>query len=252
VTASPMTPRDLSEKMMGAEARREEMLKLRKENIDDKLATVQTKKEELISEKSNRVREELENKLKSHEENRDAIIRKTKEDVQAYLAKVEQKVKDMEVSNEADKIAIKIALDASNDKADDIRSKQMEERIKQLQDHEDYVKSVIVNQEIKKKQYLSKLELSLDRASKRKEEHLSKVRETVKTEDVKIAEAKERREKEEKDLQQKTLSAISIKITKVEENQASKEESFKMKIEEKNRKAELVKQNKINLGPESA
>ena len=217
VTASPMTPRDLNEKMSGAEARREEMLKMRKENIDEKLATVQTKKEELITEKTNKVREELENKLKSHEENREAIIRKTKEDVQAYLAKVEQKVKEMEVSNEAEKIATKLAIDASNDKADENRTKQMEERIKLLQDHEDYVKSVIVNQEIKKKQYLSKLELSLDKATKRKEEHLSKVKETVKTEDVKVAEAKERREKEEKELQQKTLDAITIKITKVEE-----------------------------------
>ena len=58
-----MTPRDLNEKMAGAEARREEMIKLRKENIDEKLATVQTKKEELITEKTNKVREELENKL---------------------------------------------------------------------------------------------------------------------------------------------------------------------------------------------
>merc|ERR1719481_596794 len=68
-----MTP--LNERLSNAEARREEMKKLRKENIDEKLATVQTKKEEMIMEKSNKIKEGLENKLKACEENRDAIIK---------------------------------------------------------------------------------------------------------------------------------------------------------------------------------
>ena len=216
VTSSPLTPRDLSERLSSAEARRDEIIKLRKENIGDKLASVQTKKEELISEKTNRVREELENKLKSHEENRDAIITKTKEDIKAYLSKVESRVKEQEVANEAEKIAIKIAIGASTDKADENRARQMEDRIKQLQEHEDYVKSVIVNQEMKKKQYLANLELSLDKASKRKEEELSRKLESVKTEEVKIAEARERREKEEKDLQERTLASLTEKLCKVE------------------------------------
>ena len=57
VTGSPITPRDISDKLSNAETRREELKKLRKENIDEKLATVQSKKEELINEKSNKVKE---------------------------------------------------------------------------------------------------------------------------------------------------------------------------------------------------
>ena len=54
---TPLTLRDITEKLSNAETKREERLKLRKENIDEKLATVQNKKEELINEKSNKVKE---------------------------------------------------------------------------------------------------------------------------------------------------------------------------------------------------
>merc|ERR1712227_1083842 len=176
------------------------------------------KKEELINEKSNKVKEGLENKLKASEENREVIIRKTKEDVSAYLSKVEQKVRDLEVSTEAEKIAKKIALDADVMKVDQKRSEQLEKRIKELQDHEEYVKQVLATQEMKKKNYLASLERSLDKASKRKEDHLAKV----------------------------------------EEKQASREEDLKVKVEERTRRAEIVKLNKLSaaegssLGPESA
>ena len=168
-------------------------------------------------EKAYRVKEELENKLKVSEENRESIINKTKEDVHAYLTKVEQKVKDLEVSNEAEKIAIKIAMDANTNKADEKRSEQLEKRIKELQDHDEYVKQVKAAQEMKKKQYLANLEQSLDKASKRKEEQLAKVVEAAKETEVKVAEARERRDQEEKVLQEKTLASLNEKLGKVEE-----------------------------------
>jgi len=102
----------------------------------------------------------LENKLKASEENREIIIKKTKEDVAAYLSKVEQKVRDLEVTTEAEKIAKKIAMDADVMKVDQKRSEQLEKRIKELQDHEDYVKHVLASQEMKKKNYLANLESS--------------------------------------------------------------------------------------------
>jgi len=258
VTGSPITPRDISEKLSNAETRREELKKLRKENIDEKLATVQSKKEELINEKSNKVKEGLENKLKASEENREIIIKKTKEDVAAYLSKVEQKVRDLEVTTEAEKIAKKIAMDADVMKVDQKRSEQLEKRIKELQDHEDYVKHVLASQEMKKKNYLANLEKSLDKASKRKEDHLARVVETGQVEDQKIAEAKEKRELSEREMQAKTLAALTEKLSKVEEKQATREEDLKSKVEERTRRAEIVKLNKLtaaegsSLGPESA
>lgn len=255
---TPLTLRDITEKLSNAESKREERLKLRKENIDEKLATVQNKKEELINEKSIKVKEDLENKLKASEVNRELIIRKTKEDVQAYLSKVEQKVRDLEVTTEADKIVKKIAMDAEVKKVDQKRNEQLEKRIKELQDHEDYVKQVLATQEMKKKNYLASLERSLDKATKRKEDHLAKVVEVGQVEDIKVAEAREKRELSEKEMQAKTLAALNVKLSKVEEKQASREEDLKTRVEERARRAELVKLNKLtaaegsSLGPESA
>jgi len=239
---------------------------MKKENIDQKLALVQSKKEEIINEKVTKTMEELDTKLKISEANKSQILQKTKTEVKAHLAKVEQKVKDLEVLTEAEKIAKKIALDAEIMKVDEKRNEQLGKRIKDLQEHVDYVKSVSATQELKKNQYLAGLEKSLEKASKRKEEAVAKVVETAKEEETKVVEAKLRREKGEKDVQEKVKAILSEKSEKVDEFHASKEEVLKSKVEDRNRKAELVRLNKQrlvqegvvdginpgNLGPESA
>eukprot|EP00092_Neocalanus_flemingeri_P008545 GFUD01009204.1.p1 GENE.GFUD01009204.1~~GFUD01009204.1.p1 ORF type:complete len:328 (+),score=171.78 GFUD01009204.1:58-984(+) len=262
LTSSPITSADISEKLSNAAIRREEVLQLRKENIDEKLAMVQNKKDEIVKEKATKTKEELDAKLKDSEDNKNFILKKTKDDVKAHLAKVEQKMKDLEVLTEAEKIARKLALDADIMKADENRSEQLEKRIKDIQEHVDYVKSVSATQEMKKKLYLAGLEKSLEKAGKRKEEAVAKVVEVAKEEEVKVEEAKLRREKDEKAIQDKVKAALNEKSGKVVENQANKDEMFKSKMEERNRRAELVRQNKLrleqegvegtNLGPESA
>eukprot|EP00092_Neocalanus_flemingeri_P037892 GFUD01041247.1.p1 GENE.GFUD01041247.1~~GFUD01041247.1.p1 ORF type:complete len:309 (+),score=149.13 GFUD01041247.1:52-978(+) len=261
-TSSPITSADISEKLSNAATRREELLQLRKENIDQKLAMVQNKKDEIVNKKATRTKEELDAKLKDSEDNKNLILKKTKDDVKAHLAMVEQKMKDLELLTEAEKIARKIALDEDTTKAEEKRSEQLEKRIKDIQEHVDYVKSVSATQEMKKKLYLAGLEKSMEEAGKRKEEAVAKVVEVAKEEEVKVEEAKLRREKEEKAIQDKMKAALIEKSGKVEENQANKDEMFKSKMEERNRRAELVRQNKLrleqegvdgtNLGPESA
>lgn len=54
---SPKTPAAIEEKLQAAGARREEILKLRKENIEEKLALVQEKKETIIQEKASKTKE---------------------------------------------------------------------------------------------------------------------------------------------------------------------------------------------------
>jgi len=241
------------------------MLQLRKENIDKKLAMVQSKKDEIANEKATKTKEELEAKLKISEENKNLILQKTKDDVKAHLAKVEQKVKNLEVHTEADKISKKFALEREIMQVNVKRNGQLDKRMKECQEHVDYVKSVSANQEMKKTAYLASLEKSLDKASKRKEEAVAKVVEMAKEDKVKVEEAKLRREKQVKAIQDKAKAALSTKSGKVEENQVSKEELLKSKMEERNLKAELVKQTKLrleqegvdgnnsaNLGPQSA
>jgi len=241
------------------------MLQLRKENIDKKLSMVQSKKEEIANEKATKTKEELEAKLKISEENKILILQKTKDDVKAHLAKVEQKVKNLEVLTEAEKISKKFALEREIMQVNVKRNGQLDKRMKECQEHVDYVKSVSANQKMKKTAYLASLEKSLDKASKRKEEAVAKVVEMAKEDKVKVEEAKLRREKQVKAIQDKAKAALSTKSGKVEENQVSKEELLKSKMEERNLKAELVKQTKLrleqegvdgnnsaNLGPQSA
>lgn len=244
---APITSADIEEKLSNAGLRREGVLQMKKENIDQKLAMVQGKKEELINEKATKTKEELDAKFKSNEENKNLILQKAKDDLKAYLAKVEQKVKDLEVSNEAEKIAKKFALDANIMKVDEKRNEQMEKRMKEIQEHVEYVKSVNATQELKKKTYLENLEYSLGQASKRKEEVVAKVVESAKETDVKVEEARLRREKEEKALQEKAKAILVEKSVKVEQSQTTREETLKSKVEERNRKAELVRQNKMKI-----
>jgi len=244
---APITSADIEEKLSNAGLRREGVLQMKKENIDQKLAMVQGKKEELINEKATKTKEELDAKFKSNEENKNLILQKAKDDVKAYLAKVEQKVKDLEVSNEAEKIAKKFALDANIMKVDEKRNEQMEKRMKEIQEHVEYVKSVNATQELKKKTYLENLEYSLGQASKRKEEVVAKVVESAKETDVKVEEARLRREKEEKALQEKAKAILVEKSVKVEQSQTTRDETLKSKVEERNRKAELVRQNKMKI-----
>jgi len=241
------------------------MLQLRKENIDKKLAMVQSKKDEIANEKATKTKEELEAKLKISEENKNLILQKTKDDVKAHLAKVEQKVKNLEVLTEAEKISKKFALEREIMQVNVKRNEQLDKRMKECQEHVDYVKSVSASQEMKKTAYLASLEKSLDKASKRKEEAVAKVVDVAKEDKVKVEEAKFRREKQVKAIQDKAKAALSEKSGKVEENQVSKEELFKSKMDERNLKAELVRQTKLkleqegvdgnnsaNLGPQSA
>jgi len=244
---APITSADIEEKLSNAGLRREGVLQMKKENIDQKLAMVQGKKEELINEKATKTKEELDAKFKSNEENKNLILQKAKDDLKAYLAKVEQKVKDLEVSNEAEKIAKKFALDANIMKVDEKRNEQMEKRMKEIKEHVEYVKSVNATQELKKKTYLENLEYSLGQASKRKEEVVAKVVESAKETDVKVEEARLRREKEEKALQEKAKAILVEKSVKVEQSQTTREETLKSKVEERNRKAELVRQNKMKI-----
>ena len=56
-TSSPITSADIFEKLSSAGSRREEVLQLRKENIDQKLAMVQSKKDEIANEKATKTKE---------------------------------------------------------------------------------------------------------------------------------------------------------------------------------------------------
>ena len=54
---APITSADIEEKLSNACLRREGVLQMKKENIDQKLAMVQGKKEELINEKAAKTKE---------------------------------------------------------------------------------------------------------------------------------------------------------------------------------------------------
>ena len=52
--------------------------------------------------------QELDQKLKACEENKNMVIQKTKEEVQAHLMKVQEKLKLLEIIHESEKIVKKL------------------------------------------------------------------------------------------------------------------------------------------------
>ena len=87
--------------------------------------------------------------MKVMEENKKQVIEKTVEGVKAHLSDVEQKIKELEVSTEAEKIAMKLAMDADIMKVEGNRKDHFEKRMKDIQSHVEYVNSVNRNQELK-------------------------------------------------------------------------------------------------------
>ena len=106
------------------------------------------------------------------------VIQKTKEEVQAHLMKVQEKVKLLEITQESEKIVKKLELEENLMKVGEKRNDQLEKKIKDIQSvsvrafrlysiqiffqHVDYVKCVNAAQEMKRQTYLSQLTESLN------------------------------------------------------------------------------------------
>ena len=106
------------------------------------------------------------------------VIQKTKEEVQAHLMKVQEKVKLLEITQESEKIVKKLELEENLMKVGEKRNDQLEKKIKDIQSvsvralrlysiqilfqHVDYVKCVNAAQEMKRQTYLAQLEGSLN------------------------------------------------------------------------------------------
>merc|ERR1719420_2445688 len=120
------------------------------------------------------------------------VIQKAKEEVQAHLMKVQEKVKLLEITQESEKIVKKLELEENLMKVGEKRNHQLEKKIKDVQSHVDYVKCVNAAQEMKRQTYLAQLEKSLHiKGNKASKLQASK-------EDEQRAKAEERNRKAEK------------------------------------------------------
>jgi len=250
---------DLEEKLSAAECRRVAMESLRAQNLSSKLAKVEQvkmKKEELVTEKSLKTKAELETKLKTGEEKRMALLSETKEKLSDHLAKVERAQKELEVQTEAARLSVEFALHAKMMKAEENKDEKMEELMRKIKEHEEYVSKVRVNQEKKLKPYFEELEINLKEklaiASKRREEHVAKVVEASKEEDIKVEEASARRGEQEAAMQAKTEAELKERMEKATERKAMAEDVVKFKQAEREKKAELVRLNKSKLRDEGS
>jgi len=180
------SPVPLEDRLSAAESRRAALDNLKSASLTERLAKVENvkmKKEELVAEKSHKVKEDLEAKLEKIEVNRDAQIAGTKERLGEHLAKVERVQKDLEIQTEAARLAAEFSINAKMMKAEENKDEQMEAMLKKIKDHEDYVSKVRANQETKLKPYLAELEVNIKEkmtvAEKRREEVIEKVVETA-------------------------------------------------------------------------
>jgi len=247
---APSTAEDIEEKLSAAESRRKAMESLKMESLSSRLArleTVQAKKEEIVVEKSVKTKSELEARLKSGEDSRQAQLAGTKEKVSEHLAKVEKTQKELEVQNEAARLSVEFAIHAKMMKAEENKEEHMEEMMKKIKEHEDYVNKVRANQENRLKPYLEELGVNIKEkmaiASKRREEAVAKVVEVAKEDSSKIEEASARRDEQKAALE----AGLKERMEKVIERKSQVEEEFKIKMEEREKKAELVRLNKTKL-----
>lgn len=199
---SPSSSVPLEDRIKAAESRRAVIENIKAANLSERLAkvdTVKTKKEELVIEKSTKVKEEMEAKLEKTEENRVAQLTETKDRLGVHFARVEKAQKDLEIQTEAARLSAEFALKAKMMKAEENKDEQMEVMLKKIKEHEEYVSKVRTSQETRLKPYLAELEVNIKEkqtfAEKRREEIIEKVVETAseasrKAEIVRINKAK--------------------------------------------------------------
>merc|ERR1712059_179152 len=135
---------NIEEKLSAAESRRAAMDLLRAQNLSSKLAKVELvkqKKEDLVAEK--------------------LLLTETKEKLSDHLAKVERAQRELEVQTEAARLSVEFALHAKMMKAEENKDEQMDELMKKIKEHEEYVSKVRANQESRLKPYFEELGISI-------------------------------------------------------------------------------------------
>jgi len=191
-TCSP-SPAPLEDRMVAAESRRVALDNLKAANLSEKLAKVEaakTKKEELVTEKSTKTRDEMEAKLEKTEENRSAALKGTKGKMAEHLARVEKAQKELEIQTEAARLAAEFALNAKMMKAEEKKDEQMEQMLKKIKEHQEQVAEVRLNQDTRLAPYFAELEVNIKEklsvAEKRRSEVIGKVVEAAKEEERKV------------------------------------------------------------------
>jgi len=211
---SPATKQEIDEKLSAAASRREVLDKLRAKNIHSQLAkvdSVQTKKEELATEKSQKSKEVLESKLEAQERNRLALLAKNKEKMSVELAKVERTQRELEIQNEATRVAKDIAIKAK-----------------------------------------------LTKAQEKREEHMGEMIKKIKEQEEKALEVRSTQDKQVTELETRIETELNLRMEKAAKERERQEQELKGKLEERNKKAEIVRKNKEKLSvqentvPESA
>jgi len=184
--ASP-SPAPLEDRLSAAETRRAALDTIKAANLSERLAKVEavkSKKDELVNEKSTKIKGEMEAKLEKTEENRSAVLAETRERLSEHLARVERAQKDLEIQTEAARLAAEFALNAKMMKAEEKKDEQMEIMLRKIKEHEAYVSKVRANQDTRLKPYFAELEVNIKEkltiAEKRREEVIEKVVETAK------------------------------------------------------------------------
>lgn len=163
---TPLTQEEIEEKLAAAANRKEGLEKLRMKNIASQLSKIEdvrTKKEEINAEVSAKSKETLEKSLEMQERNRVLQLELQRNKVANQNAKVEKTHKELEIQNEAARIAKECDINAKLNKAQDKREEQLEEKIAKLKMHEQYVMEVKQTQQKSISQDKTKAEADLNK-----------------------------------------------------------------------------------------
>jgi len=132
----------------------------------EKIPSAQVKKEKIIAEKSELIKEKLESKLSHAEENKKKHMDEVKDKISEHASKIEKAQQALEAAIEAAKEATKAGLDEKMSKNEEKKNEQLREMMNALTEHSERIKNVRNNMEEKMK---PKAQQILDSMAKKEE-----------------------------------------------------------------------------------
>merc|ERR1712025_90039 len=138
-----------------------------------KVQLVQQKKEDLIQERAGKIKEDLENKLTTADENRSSYLSDMKSKVSDHMSKIEKAQRELEAQIEAARVAAEASLNEKSLKTEENKTLQMESVLAKPKEHQEYVEKVRNNQEDMLKPKVEELEAKIKAKEERSRELLA-------------------------------------------------------------------------------
>jgi len=171
-----LTQESIKKRLQDAEERRLSIGDLKVQSLSAQLAKiqiVQAKKDAQEREMAEQIKEKLQTKLSTADENRSSYLEDMKSKVSEHMSKIEKAQKELEAQIEAARQAAEASLTEKSTKSEENKNFQMESILSKLKEHQEYVDKVRNNQEEMLKPKVEELEAKIKAKEERSKELLA-------------------------------------------------------------------------------